>query len=140
MPLHDYQCTHCGAIESHFVKVADLDKKFYHANSNHVSIMRIVYLRPPMMAVDIPAYQSPVDGKVISSRRQRKEDLKRNGCVEWEPGFNEETARNRAAAEQAEERALDATVEEFIEKLPVKKKEQLDSELRAGAGVSLNRL
>ena len=41
----------------------------------------------PMVVRDIPDYRSPVDGKVIGSRSTRREDLKRNGCVEWEPGI-----------------------------------------------------
>lgn len=136
MPLHDWVCS-AGHRATRFVKLADLDK--YQECACGLPLI-ITYLRPPMMAVDIPAYQSPIDGKVINSRKQRKEDLKRNGCVEWEPGFNEETARNRQRAEAAEEKAIDSTVEEFIEKLPVRKKEQLDSELRSGADVSIDRL
>jgi len=42
----------------------------------------------PMVRPDIPAYRSPFDGKLISSRSTRREDLKKNGCVEWEPGLS----------------------------------------------------
>lgn len=34
---------------------------------------------------DIPEYRSPIDGRLISSRSERREDLKRNGCVEIDP-------------------------------------------------------
>jgi hypothetical protein len=44
-------------------------------------------LATPMVVRDIPDYRSPVDGRVIGSRSTRREDLKRNGCVEWEPGI-----------------------------------------------------
>ena len=41
----------------------------------------------PRVVSDIPEYRSPIDGKPITSRSHRREDLKRNGCVEWEPGI-----------------------------------------------------
>jgi hypothetical protein len=43
----------------------------------------------PMVRSDIPEYHSPIDGKLISSRSTRREDLKKNGCVEWEPGLSQ---------------------------------------------------
>lgn len=36
----------------------------------------------PMVLSDIPEYRSPIDGRVISSRSERREDLRRNNCVE----------------------------------------------------------
>lgn len=39
----------------------------------------------PQVMSDIPEYRSPIDGRMIGSRSERREDLKRNGCVEAEP-------------------------------------------------------
>lgn len=39
----------------------------------------------PMVMSDIPEYRSPIDGKMITSRSERREDLARNGCVEVDP-------------------------------------------------------
>ena len=58
----------------------------------------------PMVMSDIPEYRSPIDGKPITSRSQRREDLESNGCVEYEPSlspvnrdrFEENRARKRA--------------------------------------------
>ena len=36
----------------------------------------------PAVMSDIPEYTSPIDGKVITSRSQRREDLARNNCVD----------------------------------------------------------
>lgn len=36
----------------------------------------------PIVMPDIPEYASPIDGRVITSRSERLEDLKRNNCVE----------------------------------------------------------
>ena len=41
----------------------------------------------PRVVSDIPEYLSPIDGTPITSRSHRREDLKRNNCVEWEPGI-----------------------------------------------------
>lgn len=39
----------------------------------------------PMICSDIPEYRSPIDGRPISSRSHRREDLKRNDCIEVDP-------------------------------------------------------
>lgn len=36
----------------------------------------------PNVMPDIPEYASPIDGRVITSRSERLDDLKRNNCVE----------------------------------------------------------
>lgn len=36
----------------------------------------------PYIIGDIPEYTSPIDGNVITSRSQRREDMKRNNCVD----------------------------------------------------------
>lgn len=36
----------------------------------------------PQYMPDIPHYASPVGGEMITSRSQRREDLKRNNCIE----------------------------------------------------------
>lgn len=39
----------------------------------------------PQLMRDIPEYRSPIDGALITSRSQRREDLRANGCIEVEP-------------------------------------------------------
>lgn len=39
----------------------------------------------PIVQSDIPDYRSPIDGKLIGSRSARRDDLKRNDCVEVDP-------------------------------------------------------
>lgn len=36
----------------------------------------------PFVLSDIPEYRSPIDGKLITSRSQRREDLKVNNCID----------------------------------------------------------
>lgn len=42
----------------------------------------------PMLIRDIPEYRSPIDGTLITSRSQRRDDLKKHGCVEYEPSLS----------------------------------------------------
>lgn len=39
-------------------------------------------LSMPSVMSDIPEYRSPIDGKLITSRSQRREDLKASNCVD----------------------------------------------------------
>lgn len=52
----------------------------------------------PMIIRDIPTYTSPIDGRPITSRSERREDLKRNNCVEWEPGMGPKAEISERAA------------------------------------------
>lgn len=36
----------------------------------------------PMVSPTMPEYASPIDGRIISTRHERREDMKRNNCVE----------------------------------------------------------
>ena len=66
-------------------------------------------LAMPMVISDIPEYRSPIDGRPITSRSARRDDLKRNGCVEYEPSLKPkhpkfeafEERRKRAMRESA---------------------------------------
>lgn len=39
----------------------------------------------PQLAKGFTEYESPVTGKMITSRAERREDLAKAGCREWEP-------------------------------------------------------
>lgn len=47
----------------------------------------------PYTLGDIQEYTSPIDGKPITSRSHRREDLKANNCVEWEPGMSSKASQ-----------------------------------------------
>lgn len=61
-------------------------------------------IEAPMITRDIPDYRSPIDGRWITSRTHRREDLIRNNCIEVDPpkkprGFkNERFAKKRGLA------------------------------------------
>ena len=49
---------------------------------------------------DIEPYTSPIDGKVIASRKQNREDLIRNNCRQWEGTEQETRVAEQVKAEQ----------------------------------------
>jgi hypothetical protein len=52
----------------------------------------------PTIISDIPEYKSPIDGRVITSRSERRDDLKRNNCVEFEPSMSPTKGKYRNKA------------------------------------------
>lgn len=84
-------------------------------------------------------YDSPIDGRPITSMRARLDDLARNNCVEYDPEIKKDYAR-RVEREQADlERRVESTVEAAIEAMPTRKRERLESELKSGAEVTPER-
>jgi hypothetical protein len=72
-------------------------------------------LTPPTNVLDIQpwdAFVSPATGKVISSKTQRKEDMKASGCRDWE-GIEAEK-RMSARAKQYDEEALDKKIDATV--------------------------
>lgn len=57
----------------------------------------------PSFIPEITPFVSPNSEKLINSRAQWREDLKRSGAIPWEPGINAQIARNR---EDAKEKAF----------------------------------
>lgn len=72
---------------------------------------RMAPLALPMIIHDIPSYQSPIDGRWITTRSERRDDLARNGCVEYEPSLSPTKGRIRNK-EFAKKRGLQVS-EEF---------------------------
>lgn len=85
-------------------------------------------MTPAMGIVDIPAYQSPISGHWINSRKQRNEDMVRNNCRPWEGMEQEqkEADRRRAYEDQKEDMAIESSIEKTIKELPEEKKKLLE--------------
>jgi len=94
---------------------------------------------PPMVRGDLPGYESPIDGRWIEGRRARLEDLKRSGCRPYETGEKEYHERNRIQENERLEARVDETVEREFDKMPARKKELLEQEIRAGATTVVQR-
>lgn len=126
MPLYAYRCP-AGHDFDRFLKLKDYDQA-QTCECGQPATKRIM---PTAVQVDIPAYISPGTGKLVSSRTQRREDLKESGCVEYEPSMRQEQEKRHAA----EDAALDKKVEEHVEReilsMPTRKREQLAAEVEA---------
>lgn len=84
-------------------------------------------------------YDSPVTGRPISSYKQRAEDLARHGCQPYDPGMKADADRFRERSQAAVEKSLDDSVDRAYEAMPTSKREKLDNEIKAGAGISVER-
>jgi hypothetical protein len=78
----------------------------------------------PTIIGDLPDYVSPVTGKVISGRAQRREDLRRTDSRPWEGMEQEkkEAARQQQYVEQRSEQRLDEAAWRAYRELPVEKR------------------
>ncbi len=79
----------------------------------------------PTVFGDITPYASPIDGRPINSRTQRREDMKRNECRPYE-GREEEAAEVRRQEEyrwkKAEEQLHEETCRAYYQLPPEKRK------------------
>ena len=65
----------------------------------------------PIIWNDLPAYESPIDGRPVEGRRQRRNDLARSGCRPYEGREQEVKEAQRARAGQ--EHQLDLLAEKI---------------------------
>ena len=84
-------------------------------------------------------YDSPIDGRAITSWAQRREDLARNNCQEYDPEMKKDAERFRAQKQAQLEASLDTTVEKTILSMDGKKREKLGNELQSGLDVTPTR-
>lgn len=134
MPIYSYIC-HAGHA---FERYLPLDE--YSApqmcECGKASDKRIT---APMIRVEKIEYESPIDGRPIMTKQARIEDLARNNCVEYDPGMKDDYQRRQKAEADALDRSIDETVESEIYRMPTRKRELLESELRAGADMACTR-
>ena len=127
IPLYSYQCQ-AGCIFEKFLKLADFDEP-QACPAHHYHGERI--LSAPLLvkvAQDV-CYDSPIDGRPITSWAQRREDLVRHNCEPYDPDRKSDYLRRQQDAAAALDQSIEDTVERAIEKMPTKKRGQLFSEL-----------
>lgn len=90
-------------------------------------------IKPPSVIFDIQpwdAFVSPATGKVISSKSQRREDMRASGCRDWE-GMDSEVKvskqRKQAVEKQQEAETVEAVSRAWAQLEPDKKKIMLDN-------------
>jgi putative FmdB family regulatory protein len=94
MPMYLYRCAECGAARDQFDRVSDRDANIPEC---HGAMERQICMPLVSVQTDICA-KSPIDGTVLTSRRQRTEYMKRNDLQEARPSsevIREATKRRR---------------------------------------------
>jgi hypothetical protein len=81
---------------------------------------------------DLPEYDSPIDGRPVRGRAERREDLRRHRCRPYEEGERQEHERRVAAADAALDRRVGETVERWYYNASGEKREALAKALEMG--------
>jgi hypothetical protein len=71
---------------------------FVDADGKPMPVPKRTGICAPHVISDIPEYSSPIDGRMITTRSQRRDDLKRNNCVEYEPSLSPTKGKFKNAA------------------------------------------
>ena len=118
--IYESVCMECGKYFEYIKPAAQCKESPFCCGFQ----TRKVILSAPMGIVDIPAYESPASGKMITSRAERREDFKRTGTREWEGAESErrEAERQKKYNEEKQDKALDHTVRKAWADLPPSKK------------------
>lgn len=136
MPTYEYQCL----MGHHFERVLPVaEYKTPQTCECGADSVKLVSLPLAGYVQRECRYDSPIDGRPITSWAQRKDDLARHGCQEYDPGMKDDYDRRVKRSEEAMEKSVEATIEAEIDRMPARKKEQLHSELNAGANATIER-
>lgn len=138
MPTYTYKCTESGKKIERFNSIKEYQPV---ATCNCGSPAERYFDRAPagFVKADLPVYRCPITDIPITSRREHEENLARHGCRILETGEKEQMLRAKAAEEAAFDAQIEATAEEFVEKLPSAKREQLGRELKSGLDITVAR-
>ena len=129
MPIYEAKCLTCGREEDYFRPVAQ-----YLDTPECCGYKMEKLISAPNLSPDIAnwdTYVSPATGKTISSKAQRRADMKASGCRDWEGMESEkkQAARNKEYDEVKQDKKLDESVRTAYAQLPSEKKAQLAKEL-----------
>jgi hypothetical protein len=70
-----------------------------------------------MLRPEITPYLSPNGNYMVDSRAQRQEDLKRSNAIPWEPGIEQDIARNKKANQEKAFKPLADAVDKTVSHL-----------------------
>ena len=129
MPLYEYWCSDGHSFER-VLPVAEYKTPQY---CDCGLLGERIISAPTVFASKDICYDSPIDGRPITSMKARLDDLARNNCTEYDPEIKKDYARRIEREQLQLEKSVEATVEATIEKMPVRKREKLEAELRSGA-------
>ena len=138
MPIYVYQCKDGHQFDV-YKSIKNIDRKEV-CKCGKSADRKIV---PTMINCDMQTwnrYVSPTTGKLITSYRERREDMARSNCVEYDPGMKRDYDNGVKRADEKLEKSIDQTVEREWEKMPSSKKERLANELSSGVDIEVTRI
>lgn len=109
MPLYTFTCN-CGRRDTVFSKISERDAP--RRCSCGEPMQRV--FEAPSVIPPMPSYQSPVTGKWIDSPSARREDLKRSGSVEWDPGRRQDMKRRQDELSERAIRNVEASIDKTV--------------------------
>lgn len=139
MPTYVYRCGNKHETTT-FFRVRDYVEAVDCAQCDLAAVRVFTPLALAVAKPDL-CYDSPIDGTPITSWAARREDLKRNHCVEYDPEMKTDAGRHQQEQDAALSAKIDQSVGESIARMPEKKRNQLKKEVLAqGADMEVTRV
>lgn len=110
MPLYPLKCKSCEARIDVFRTIAernDLPNCICGGDFERILVA-------PAVRGEIEPYESPITGEVIDSREKRREEMKRHGYIDYEPGMRKDVERNRVREQEKAMEPINKTVDEIV--------------------------
>ena len=127
MPLYEFKCED-GHVFDEFLKMADYDNPMTCSCGKPAKRQ----ITATMLNMDIPnwdRYISPSTGKLITSYKDRKRDMKDSGCIDNDPSMKQNAERIRKQKETDLDKKIDETVEKQIGAMSSDQRDVLAKEL-----------
>ena len=135
MPLYEWRCPKCGVFERYL----PVEQYNIPQNCDCGEISKRILSLPTVFVKQDCHYESPIDGRPITNYRERREDMKRSGCVEYDPGVKQDYHKRIVNEEKELDKRVDETVEREVSKMSPRKLEILESEMKSGLTVETTR-
>lgn len=136
MPIYEYICDK-GHRFDRYLPVSE----YREPQTCECGAASIKQVSLPLVFVQTDiCYDSPIDGRHITSRQARIEDLARSGCIEYDPEMKKDYYRRIKDNDDRLDKAVDETIDRELAHMPARKREQLQSEMDAGFDADLVRL
>jgi hypothetical protein len=123
VPVYEARCNVCGKVQEYFQTVVNC---LQTPECCGVASEKVI-LSAPMGYVQEIHYTSPIDGRPITTKQARLDDMARNNCRPWEGMEQEkkEAQRRVEYADQKLDKTLDKAIGETLAAMPSEKKAEL---------------
>lgn len=142
MPQYVYECPKHGRFER-ILRVAEhrsVVECECGTESRQVITPITVVIPSHMSATGVSAYESPVSGEIITTQRQRANDLAENGCIEYDPGMKQDADRRVKEDDEKLDKLVDETFDREFTAMPGEKREALINEIASGSAAETVRI